>query len=113
MLISKLLTAQGGLERGPFRSKTKLDLFFFFHSKLDCALLTRAVFAHRYKSLPGLRCHRYYWWFSRQNFSVYPGSPGTQSVQQAGFELRDLPMSVSQVLELKMYATLTWVPIIF
>jgi hypothetical protein len=38
--------------------------------------------------------------------SLYsPGCPGTHSVDQAGLELRNLPASASQVLELKACAT--------
>jgi hypothetical protein len=36
-----------------------------------------------------------------------PGCPGTHSVDQAGLELRNLPASASQVLELKAWATTT------
>jgi hypothetical protein len=35
-----------------------------------------------------------------------PGCPGTHSVDQAGLELRDLPGSTSEVLELKACATM-------
>jgi hypothetical protein len=39
--------------------------------------------------------------------SVYsPGCPGTHFVDQAGLELRNLPASASQVLGLKVYATM-------
>jgi hypothetical protein len=41
----------------------------------------------------------------RQGFSVWPGCPGTHSVDQAGLELRKLPASASQVLGLKACAT--------
>ena len=34
-----------------------------------------------------------------------PGCPGTHSVDQAGLELRNLPASASQVLELKVCTT--------
>jgi hypothetical protein len=34
-----------------------------------------------------------------------PGCPGTHSVDQAGFKLRNLPVSASQVLGLKACAT--------
>jgi hypothetical protein len=34
-----------------------------------------------------------------------PGCPGTHSVDQAGYELRNLPASASQVLGLKAGAT--------
>jgi hypothetical protein len=37
-----------------------------------------------------------------------PGWPGTHSVDQAGLELRNLPASASQVLELKACATTAW-----
>jgi hypothetical protein len=41
--------------------------------------------------------------------SLYsPGCPGTHSIDQAGLELRNLPVSVSQVLGLKAYATTAW-----
>jgi hypothetical protein len=36
-----------------------------------------------------------------------PGCPGTHSVDQAGFELRNLPAAASQVLGLKTCATTT------
>ena len=35
-------------------------------------------------------------------FLCSPGCPGTHSVDQAGLKLRDLPVSASQVLGLKM-----------
>ena len=39
--------------------------------------------------------------------SLYnPGCPGTHSVDQAGLELRNLPSSASQVLELKASVTI-------
>jgi hypothetical protein len=42
----------------------------------------------------------------RDRVSLYsPGHPGTQSVDQAGLELRNPPASTSQVLELKACAT--------
>ena len=41
--------------------------------------------------------------FSRQGFS--PGCPGTQPVDQADLELRNLPASASPVLGLKACAT--------
>ena len=44
--------------------------------------------------------------FLRKRLSVYsPGCPGTHSVDQAGFELRNPPASASQVLGLKACAT--------
>jgi hypothetical protein len=46
--------------------------------------------------------------FLRQGFSVEPWSPGTPSVDQAGLELRNLPASASQVLELKVCTTTAW-----
>jgi hypothetical protein len=43
---------------------------------------------------------------SRDRVSLYsPGCPGTHSVDQAGFELRNPPVSASQVLGLKVCAT--------
>ena len=36
----------------------------------------------------------------------HPGCPGTHSVEQAGLELRNLPVSASQVLGLKACATM-------
>jgi hypothetical protein len=36
------------------------------------------------------------------------GCPGTHSVEQAGFELRNLSVSASQVLGLKVCATTAW-----
>jgi hypothetical protein len=36
---------------------------------------------------------------------VYPGCPGTHSVDEAGLELRNLPASASQVLGLKVCTT--------
>jgi hypothetical protein len=37
-----------------------------------------------------------------------PGCPGTDSVAQAGLELRNPPVSASQVLGLKACATTAW-----
>jgi hypothetical protein len=42
-----------------------------------------------------------------------PCCPGTHSVDQTGFELRNLPASASQVLELKVCATTAWLSLIF
>jgi hypothetical protein len=43
----------------------------------------------------------------RDRVSLYsPGCPGTHFVDQAGLELRNLPASASQVLELKACATM-------
>jgi hypothetical protein len=43
----------------------------------------------------------------RDRVSLYiPGCPGTHSVDQAGLELRNLPASASQVLGLKVCATM-------
>ena len=43
--------------------------------------------------------------FSRLGFSMsIPGCPGTHCLDQAGFELRNLPASASQVLVLKVWA---------
>jgi len=39
--------------------------------------------------------------FLRQCYPVYPGHLGTHSVDQAGLELRNLPVSASQILGLK------------
>jgi hypothetical protein len=45
----------------------------------------------------------------RDGVSPYsPGCPGTHSVDQAGFELRNPPASASQVLGLKACATTAW-----
>jgi hypothetical protein len=38
-----------------------------------------------------------------------PGCPGTNSVDHAGLEFRNLPASASQVLGLKACATTTWI----
>jgi hypothetical protein len=46
--------------------------------------------------------------FSRQSFSVYPGYPGTHSVDQAGLKFRNPPTSASQVLGLKACANTAW-----
>jgi hypothetical protein len=47
--------------------------------------------------------------FIPDRVSLYsPGYPGTQSVDQAGLELRNLPASASQVLGLKACATTAW-----
>ena len=60
----------------------------------------------------------WWWWFDlfvcfiKTGFLLYsPGCPRTRSVNQAGLELRDLPVSASQVLELKACTTTTidWV----
>jgi hypothetical protein len=46
-------------------------------------------------------------WVFRDRVSLYsPGCPGTHSVDQAGLELRNPPASASQVLGLKMCATM-------
>jgi hypothetical protein len=42
---------------------------------------------------------------------VAPGCPGTHSIAQAGLELRNLPVSASQVLELKACATTAWLTV--
>jgi hypothetical protein len=43
----------------------------------------------------------------RNRVSLYsPGCSGTHSIDQAGLELRNLPASASQVLELKVCATM-------
>jgi hypothetical protein len=48
----------------------------------------------------------YLFWFFQDRVSLCsPGCPGTQSVDQAGLELRNLPASASQVLGLKACAT--------
>jgi hypothetical protein len=57
----------------------------------------------------------FYWFFLfvclvglvfRDRVSLYsPGCPGTHSVDQAGLELRNPPVSASQVLGLKAYNT--------
>jgi hypothetical protein len=47
-----------------------------------------------------------FFFFFRDRVSLYsPGCPGTHFVDQAGIELRNLPASASQVLELKACAT--------
>jgi hypothetical protein len=43
--------------------------------------------------------------FSDKVFLCSPGCPGTHSVDQAGFELRNPPASASQMLGLKACAT--------
>jgi hypothetical protein len=44
----------------------------------------------------------------RDRVSLYsPGCPGTHFVEQAGLELRNLPASASQVLGLKVCATMS------
>jgi hypothetical protein len=56
----------------------------------------------------------FFFYFEKNNFflvfrdrvSLYsPGCPGTHFVDQAGFKLRNLPASASQVLGLKACAT--------
>jgi hypothetical protein len=42
-----------------------------------------------------------------------PGCPGTHSVDQAGLELRNLPVSASRVLGLKACATTPGLPLCF
>jgi hypothetical protein len=45
-------------------------------------------------------------WFFETGFPLCsPGCPGTHSVDQAGFEIRNLPASASQVLGLKACTT--------
>jgi hypothetical protein len=51
--------------------------------------------------------------YPRQSFSVCsPGCPRTHSVDQAGLELRNLPVSASQELGLRACATIVWPKII-
>jgi hypothetical protein len=45
----------------------------------------------------------FFFWFFETGYS--PGCPGTHSVDQAGLELRNQPVSASQVLGLKVCAT--------
>jgi hypothetical protein len=48
-------------------------------------------------------------WFFRDRVSLCsPGCPGTHSVDQAGLQLRNPPVSASQVLGLKACATTVW-----
>jgi hypothetical protein len=50
----------------------------------------------------------FFFWFSETGFLCVvcrPGCPRTQSVDQGGLELRNLPASASQVLGLKARAT--------
>jgi hypothetical protein len=50
----------------------------------------------------------------RITVSLYsPGCLGTYSVDQAGFELRNLPASASQVLGVKVGATTAWLLCLF
>jgi hypothetical protein len=46
--------------------------------------------------------------FRDRVFLCSPGCPGTHSVDQAGLELRNPPVSASRVLGLKACATTTW-----
>jgi len=41
----------------------------------------------------------------KQSFPIYPGCPGTYSVDQDGLKFRDLPPSASRVLGLRESAT--------
>jgi hypothetical protein len=48
----------------------------------------------------------FFFWFFQDRVSLYrPGCPGTHSVDQAGFKLRNPPASASQVLGLKACTT--------
>jgi hypothetical protein len=48
----------------------------------------------------------FFFWFFQDRVSLYgPGCPGAHFVDQAGLELRNLPVSASQVLGLKACAT--------
>jgi hypothetical protein len=56
-----------------------------------------------------LFCFICFIWVFETVFSLCgPGCPGICSIDQAGFELRDLFASVSQVLVLMMDATTAW-----
>ena len=52
----------------------------------------------------------YDFFFFETGFLCSPGCPGTHSIDQAGLELRNLPVSASQVLGLKACTT---TPIMF
>ena len=47
----------------------------------------------------------FFFWFFETGFLCSPGCPGTHFVDQAGLELRNPPVSASQVLGLKACAT--------
>jgi hypothetical protein len=48
----------------------------------------------------------FFFFFRDRVFLFSPGCPGTHSVDQAGLELRNSPASASQVLGLKVCATM-------
>jgi hypothetical protein len=50
-------------------------------------------------------CHFWFVLFRDRVSLCIPGCPGTHFVDQASLELRDLPASASQVLELKACST--------
>jgi hypothetical protein len=50
-------------------------------------------------------CFCLFFWFFKTVSLYSPGCPGTQSVDQAGLKLRNLPASASRVLGLKACAT--------
>jgi hypothetical protein len=55
-----------------------------------------------YMTVNTLFCFVLFRFVFRDRVSLYiPGCPGTHSVDQAGFELRNLPASASQVLGLQ------------
>jgi hypothetical protein len=55
-----------------------------------------------------------FFFFFRYGVSLCsPGCPGIHSIDQAGFELRNPPVSASQVLGLKLCATTAWLVLNF
>ena len=61
---------------------------------------------------PKLHSKLYFLVFRDRVSLCSPGRPGTQSVDQAGLELRNLTVSASQVLGLKACATTAWLYIL-
>jgi hypothetical protein len=61
----------------------------------------------KYSLLYQLQVSTFFFFLRQDRVSLYsPGCPGTHFVDQAGLKLRNLPVSASQVLELKVCATM-------
>jgi hypothetical protein len=77
-----------------------LILLLFFMYQVIKALFILSCFHNKFI------CLLFFFLVFRDRVSLCsPGCPGTHSVDQAGLELRNLPVSASQVLKIKVCAT--------